>query len=153
MREEKRANGEKRKWNRTELARELRAACLNKEALANTSEKWVLETPYAVRRGAMDDLFKAYDTVFAKRTPKFKMRFRSSKAPTQSIEIVHAKLQEGHVLSKVLRLAAPARRTSAARRRELRHALGPHRASVSTTCASPEPLAVPAREPRAGDFH
>ena len=64
----------------------LRAKCINKELFKDTL--WVLETPYDVRDEAMRDLLKAYKTNFAAKRQHFEMKFKSKKAPSDSIAIL-----------------------------------------------------------------
>ncbi|KAK9262605.1 putative transposase DNA-binding domain-containing protein, partial [Lipomyces tetrasporus] len=45
--------------------KDLRAAFLNKDAIDNMGKQWVLETPYDIRKAAMQDLLKAYDSTHA----------------------------------------------------------------------------------------
>jgi putative transposase len=81
-------------------AKALRAACVNDDNFKGKPDMaWVLETPYDTRDEGMRDLLKAYKAQMAKRklavrrgdTPTaFRMRFRSAKAPTQTL-VVHAK--------------------------------------------------------------
>lgn len=71
----------------------LRDQWLNGPALA-TKASWVADTPYDIRNEAMCDVLKAYKTAFAlqkaKHVTKFKMKFRSRKAPSESI-VIHGK--------------------------------------------------------------
>ncbi|RHZ71061.1 hypothetical protein Glove_262g34 [Diversispora epigaea] len=71
------------KWNK----KDLRARCINVVNFKNdTKLKWVIETPYPIRDGAMRDLLKGYSSNFAS-NKQFKMKFRSKKDPRQSIVI------------------------------------------------------------------
>jgi len=83
----------KRRRKKTKICskKEFRAAFLNTDAFQDKPElKWVLETPYDVRDEGMNDLLKAYDTNFKAGRKGFDIRFRSKKAPSQSI-VIHAK--------------------------------------------------------------
>ncbi|KAJ8100480.1 hypothetical protein POJ06DRAFT_252836, partial [Lipomyces tetrasporus] len=55
----------------------LRAALLNKDAIDNMGKQWVLETPYDIRKAAMRDLLKAYDSAHARYTNDNKSRQES----------------------------------------------------------------------------
>lgn len=70
--------------------KELRAKCVNKDIIKENNNEWVLETPYDVRDEAMIDLIKAYKTSFAAKREKFKIRYRSKKAESESI-VIHSK--------------------------------------------------------------
>lgn len=65
----------------------LRAKFLNKDAFTEDF-KWVLETPCTVRDGAIIDLLNAYNSTFARGDHNFKMKFRSKKDKSQSIQLV-----------------------------------------------------------------
>ncbi len=72
----------------------LRAYCVSQEAPQVKVHPWVLDTPQCIRDEALRDLLKAYTTAFAlrktqKQTTPFVMKFRSLKAPSQSIVIHH----------------------------------------------------------------
>eukprot|EP01116_Phalansterium_solitarium_P012437 TRINITY_DN286_c0_g3_i2.p1 TRINITY_DN286_c0_g3~~TRINITY_DN286_c0_g3_i2.p1 ORF type:complete len:472 (+),score=37.26 TRINITY_DN286_c0_g3_i2:976-2391(+) len=66
----------------------LRSACINKEILQREPRlAWLMETPYDIRDEAMRDLLKAYKA--AQQHKHYKMKFRSRKAPQQTICIPH----------------------------------------------------------------
>ena len=63
----------------------LRNLCVNEKAF-KPENKWVLETPYDIRDGAMNDVLLAYKTNFAK-GGEFKVKYKSKKAISDSISI------------------------------------------------------------------
>lgn len=65
--------------------KDLRTRWITKTAL-ESEFTWALETPSGIRDEAMNDILKAYKTCFSQKH-KFKMKFRSKKAPTQVITI------------------------------------------------------------------
>ena len=64
----------------------LREKCINNGLFEDTP--WVLQTPYDIRDEAMRDLLKAYKTNFAAKRQHFDMKFKSKKAPSDSIAIL-----------------------------------------------------------------
>ena len=64
----------------------LREKCINNGLFKDTP--WVLKTPYDIRDEAMRDLLKAYNTNFAAKRQQFDMKFKSKKAPSDSITIL-----------------------------------------------------------------
>lgn len=75
--------------------RNLRAQWLNIDTLKSKGLGWVIETPYDVRDGAIQDLKKAYQSNFAKRKKdasfKFNITFRSRKRCGQESFILNNK--------------------------------------------------------------
>jgi putative transposase len=67
----------------------LRAQCVN-NALWTEGLEWVKKTPYDIRDEAMNDVLKAYKTNFAAKRKQFKIKFKSRKAPSDSI-VIHSK--------------------------------------------------------------
>ncbi|MGB2444664.1 MAG: hypothetical protein ACPIC5_07965, partial [Candidatus Poseidoniaceae archaeon] len=67
--------------------KELRSLHLNKNAV-ESSNPWVLETPYDVRDEAMNDVLKAIKSNFAAKRERFSLKFRSRKDPTQSLAVL-----------------------------------------------------------------
>jgi putative transposase len=80
-------------------AKALRAAIVASEAVPE-DKRWLLDTPYNIRDGAVNDLLEAYKTNFAKRKKDakhtFHMRFRSRKASSQSIDIRKGSFSKRH---------------------------------------------------------
>lgn len=68
---------------------DLRALCVNKENLEDSPNSWALDVPYDVRDEAIRDLVKALK-INKNKEEKFEMKFRSRKAPQESI-VIHAK--------------------------------------------------------------
>lgn len=66
----------------------LRASVLNASALDDGDCKWALDTPYDVRDEAMNDVLKAIRSNVAAKRERFHLKFRSRKAPQQSIVIL-----------------------------------------------------------------
>ncbi|KAJ8099099.1 hypothetical protein POJ06DRAFT_255968 [Lipomyces tetrasporus] len=74
--------------------KDLRAAFLNKDAIDNMGKKWVLETPYDIRKAALQDLLKAYDSAHARYTNDkkvFKIKHRSRRKSRQESIVIHHK--------------------------------------------------------------
>ena len=70
----------------------LRSKFVSKSALKGTDFEWALETPREIRDQAMKDLIKAYDSstaLHAGTKKKFELKFKSKKAPSDSIAILH----------------------------------------------------------------
>jgi putative transposase len=75
----------------------MRAYCINSDCHLITEDtdkyKWILDTPYEVRDGAMLDLIQALKTNFAKHRKdkkfKFQLKFRSKKCRSQTINILN----------------------------------------------------------------
>ena len=67
----------------------LRASCINND-LWRERNCWVKQTPYDIRNAAMCDLLKAYQSNFAAKRKKFKMKYKSKKALSDSI-VIHSK--------------------------------------------------------------
>ena len=68
----------------------LRASVLNASALENIDCQWALDTPYDVRDEAMKDVLKAIRANVAAKRERFYLKFRSRKAPQQSV-VIHKK--------------------------------------------------------------
>lgn len=72
---------------------ELRKYCVYQVAPNVIAHPWVCNTPQAIRNEALCDALKAYKTAFAlkkkQKQKHFAMKFRSLKAPSQSIVIQH----------------------------------------------------------------
>jgi len=66
--------------------KELRRSAINSDVFKDTDKAWMLKTPYAIRDEAMCDLLKVYRSNFAKpAAQRFEIKYRSKKAPSQSI--------------------------------------------------------------------
>ena len=74
--------------------KELRAQCVNAAALKENGGEFVLKTPYEIRDAALLELLIAYKTAFSRQRAgtieTFTIKFRSKKAPSQSI-LLHAR--------------------------------------------------------------
>jgi putative transposase len=68
---------------------DLRVFFVNKDSLENSSNSWALNVPYDVRDEAIRDLIKAL-RINKKKGEIFDMKFRSRKAPQESI-VIHSK--------------------------------------------------------------
>lgn len=74
----------------------LREKCVHNR-IFQSENNWVLQTPYEIRDGAMNDVLLAYKTNFAAKRKKFVVNFKSRKAASDSIVIGSRQWRKGGI--------------------------------------------------------